>query len=154
SMDYANRPARKVLEEIEVDDFVLGIESLRRLDFIDAKRMALFGHSHGGNLVCRMAARIDAACGVPRAPALLDYAETVKAARSGAKVGDMVMHLVQLKEEELGGNVEEMAQDPAKYGYHTPFTEVQDVRFPLLIVNGRNDPASPIPVADAYVGKL
>jgi len=67
SMDYANRPPRKVLEEIDVEDFVLGIESLRRHDFIDKKRVALFGHSHGGNLVCRMAARIDAACGVPGA---------------------------------------------------------------------------------------
>jgi acetyl esterase/lipase len=154
SMDYASRPNRKLLEEIEVDDFVLGIEALRRVDFIDPQRLALFGHSHGGNLVCRMAARIDAACGVPGAPAFLDYAETAKAARSGVKVGDMVLKLLRMKEEELGGKAEEMAENPTKYGYHTALMEVDKVRFPLLILNGRNDPASPIPVADAYVAKL
>ena len=154
SMDYANRPARKLMEEIEVDDFVLGIESLRRLDFIDKKRLALFGHSHGGNLVCRVAARIDAACGVPGAPALLDYWETLKAFQSGTKVGDVVMQLVRLKEEQLGGKTEEMAKNPAKYGLHTAFMEVKDVRFPLLILNSRNDPAAPMPVTEAYVSKL
>jgi dipeptidyl aminopeptidase/acylaminoacyl peptidase len=154
SMDYANRPDRKLLEEIEVDDFVLGIESLRRLELIDKKRLALFGHSHGGNLVCRVAARIDAACGVSGAPALLDYWETVKAAQSGAKVGEMVMRLVRMKEEELGGKAEELAKDPAKYGYHTAFTEVKDVRCPLLIVSGRNDAASPIAVAASSSGRV
>src|SRR5207237_5255579 len=38
--------------------------------------------------------------------------------------------------------------------YSSALTEAARVRCPILIVNGRNDDNSPIPVIDAYVAKL
>ena len=50
--------------------------------------------------------------------------------------------------------LDQVAANPAKYGYESALTEAPKVRFPILIVNGRNDTSSPTPVVQAYADKL
>ncbi len=90
---------------------------MRRLEFIDKKRVALFGGSHGGNVICRMASRVEVCCGVPCAPAGLDLCEVAKVARGGAKVAGQLTKLVEQLEKQHGVRAEEIAQAPEKFGY-------------------------------------
>jgi endo-1,4-beta-xylanase len=152
SIDY--RPHKKFFDEAEWEDTAAALEAVRRLDYVDRKRVALFGGSHGGNVICRLASRVEVCCGVPCAPAGLDLLEVAKVARRGEKVAPQLLKLIAEMEKQHGAKAEEIARSPAKFGYRSALTEVKDVRFPLLIVSGRNDEASPIPVADAYVKSL
>jgi hypothetical protein len=47
-----------------------------------------------------------------------------------------------------GAGAEEIEKDPAKFGYSSAMTEAAKVRCPQLIINGRNDDNSPVPVID------
>jgi len=62
--------------------------------------------------------------------------------------------MVRALERRAGTNIAEIARDPARYNYHSPLTESAKVRFPLLLISGRNDVSSPIPVLEAYEKKL
>ncbi len=50
--------------------------------------------------------------------------------------------------------MEEIAKNPAKYGYTSGITEAAEVRCPLLIENARDDDNSPPSVIEAYVKAL
>src|SRR5438477_8409146 len=48
SIDY--RPSDKMLLPIEIDDSVLAVEAVKKLPFVDPRRVALRGGSHGANV--------------------------------------------------------------------------------------------------------
>jgi enterochelin esterase-like enzyme len=66
----------------------------------------------------------------------------------------ILMKLVADMERNYGATAEEIAKDPARFGYSSALTEVDQVRAPILIINGRNDDNSPVSIIDIYVNKL
>jgi acetyl esterase/lipase len=105
----------------------------------------------------RVASRADASCGVLCAPAILDPVELAKyfEKKNGGKLGHgPVQNTILAIEAKAGTNIEEIAKNPDRYGYSSAATEVAKVRFPLLIINGKNDTACPQVVAETYVQKL
>jgi endo-1,4-beta-xylanase len=153
SIDY--RPFEQIsIEPIETDDSIEAVKTVRKLPFIDPDRVGLMGGSHGANVASKMISRVDTRGAILCAPAALDLIEVKKAAAAGEKVVGILLKLVADMEKQYGAPAEEIARDPAKYNYHTAMTDAAEVRCPVLIVNGRNDDNSPIPVIDAYVKKL
>ena len=63
SIDYRPNP-RYILDPLEWDDTVIAVNKARSFAFVDPKRMAMFGGSHGGHVVGRMIARVDLSCAV------------------------------------------------------------------------------------------
>ena len=153
SIDY--RPAERIaIEPIETDDTIEAIKTVRQLPFIDPARVGLIGGSHGGNVGSKVISRVDTKGAILCAPAAMDLIEVKKAMAAGQKVVAILKKLVADMEKEYGATAEEIEKNPAKYGYRTAMTDAAEVRCPVLIINGRNDDNSPIPVIDAYVKKL
>jgi dipeptidyl aminopeptidase/acylaminoacyl peptidase len=152
SIDY--RPTTRMMEEIEIDDGVEAVKLVRTLPFVDPERLGILGGSHGGHLTSRLIARVDARGAVLNAPAALDLIEDKKAAERGENVVAILSKLAADMEKRLGGTSAEIEKDPARYGYSSPLTEAGQVRCPVLIVSGKNDPASPTSVVDLYVARL
>jgi dipeptidyl aminopeptidase/acylaminoacyl peptidase len=73
-------------QPIEWDDGCRAIETVRGLPFIDARRVAVMGGSHGGYNSVRIAARCDFVCAVACAPAAIDLAKVAKAKAAGFKL--------------------------------------------------------------------
>ncbi|MCX7013035.1 MAG: alpha/beta fold hydrolase [Candidatus Sumerlaeota bacterium] len=154
SIDFRPNPPA-IMDPLEWDDVAAAIAKARALPFIDPDRVALVGGSHGGNVVSHMASRVDARCGVMCAPALLDLLEVAKVIAEGKEaVNPALPRAVADLEQKDGAKIDEIAKNPERYHYLSAFNEVDKVRFPLLIINGRKDDASPIPIIDAYVKKL
>jgi endo-1,4-beta-xylanase len=153
SIDY--RPNDKIsIEPIETEDTLEAIKAVRQYSFIDSKRVGLLGASHGGNVLSRVIARIDAQGAILCAPATFDLIEVKKAAGRGEPVVPILKKLIADMEKTHGAAAEEIEKDPAKFGYSSAMTEVAKVRCPLLIINGRNDDNSPVSTIDAYVQQL
>jgi dipeptidyl aminopeptidase/acylaminoacyl peptidase len=153
SIDY--RPSDQFLLPIETDDSVLAVKALAAMPFVDAKRIGLMGGSHGANVSSRLVSRVDVAGAVLCAPAAMDLIEVKKAATAGKEpVVKILTKLVGDMEKERGATAEEIAKNPAKYGYSSAMTEVEGVRCPIFVINGRNDDNSPPSIIAAYVGKL
>jgi dipeptidyl aminopeptidase/acylaminoacyl peptidase len=153
SIDY--RPSDQFLLPIETDDSVLAVKALTAMPFVDAKRIGLMGGSHGANVSSRLVSRLDVAGAVLCAPAAMDLIEIKRAATAGKEpVVKILTKLVGDMEKERGATAEEIAKNPAKYGYSSAMTEIEGVRCPILVINGRNDDNSPPSIIAAYVGKL
>jgi endo-1,4-beta-xylanase len=153
SIDY--RPVEGIsIEPIETDDSIEAVKTVRALPFIDPARVGLMGGSHGANVASKMISRVDTRGAILCAPAALDLIEVKKAVAGGEKVVGILLKLVADMEKQYGAPAEEIEKDPARYNYHTAMTDAAGVRCPVLVVNGRNDDNSPIPVIDAYVRKL
>lgn len=153
SIDY--RPSDKMLLPIEIDDSVLAVEGVKKLPFIDPQRVGLMGGSHGANVSSRLVSRVNVGGAVLCAPAAIDLIEVNKAAVAGKEpVVQILKKLVGDMEKERGAKAEEIAKDPAKFGYSSAMTETAGVRCPILIINGRNDDNSPPSVIAAYVARL
>jgi dipeptidyl aminopeptidase/acylaminoacyl peptidase len=160
SIDFRHGTSHKgftgpVLDPIEWEDTANAIKKVRSLPYIDPKRVALMGGSHGANVMARVASRVDASCAVICAPAALDYGEIQKVIDAGKeKVYSNLKKMIHDAEVKYGAKIGVVAKNPERYGYTSAITEAAKVRMPILIINGRNDPASPIPVIDVYVKKL
>ncbi|MFB3828215.1 MAG: alpha/beta hydrolase family protein [Bryobacteraceae bacterium] len=139
---------------IEWEDAIAAIETARRLPFIDGRRVALFGGSHGAGVIARLTSRTDVQCAVLCAPAALDLIEVSKAVNRGVEVVGVLKKMIAEAEKRHGATMAEIEKDPAKYNYESALTEASRVRFPILIVNGRNDTSSPTPVVQAYADRL
>ena len=151
SIDF--RPSA-AMQSIEWDDAMAAIEAVRRVPFIDGKRVALYGGSHGAGVIARLASRVNVQCGVLCAPAALDLIEISKAVAKGVEVVGVLKKMIAQAEQTHGAKMAEIEKDPAKYGYESAMTEAAQVRFPILIVNGRNDTSAPPSVVEAYAAKL
>jgi acetyl esterase/lipase/Cu/Ag efflux protein CusF len=153
SIDY--RPTDKKLDPREIDDTIEAVKMVRRMPFIDSRRVGLMGGSHGANLSSRMISRVDVQGAVLCAPAALDLIEVKKAVVDRKeKLVPVLMKMVGDMEQQYGAKAEQIEKDPAKFGYSSGLTEVAQVRCPILIVNGRNDDNSPTSIIDVYVNKL
>jgi dipeptidyl aminopeptidase/acylaminoacyl peptidase len=137
-----------------LQDAINAVAKARSYPFINPKRVAIMGGSRGGQLMARITTRVDASGGVLCAPAGLDLIEISKVVESGQKINPALKSMVKALERRSGTNIAEIAKDPAKYNYHSPVTDAAKVRFPLLLISGRNDVSSPIPVLEAYEKKL
>ncbi len=153
SIDY--RPSDKIaIVPTEFDDTVDAIQFVRHLPFVDPIRVGLIGVSHGGQVLSRVISRVDAKGAVLEAPAAIDLIEDKKAADQGVPVAPILLRMLSDIEKKLGAPAADLEENPAKYGYSSSLTEVAQVRCPILILNGRNDDNSPIPVVEAYVKKM
>lgn len=153
SADY--RPSEKIaIVPIEFDDTVEAVKTARKLPFADASRVGLIGGSHGGQVLSRVASRVDASGAVLCAPAAIDFIEIKKAVERGEPVVQILHKMIADVEAQCGAKMEDVEKDPAKFGYSSAMTEAAQVRCPILVVNGRNDDNSPIPVIEAYAAKL
>jgi dipeptidyl aminopeptidase/acylaminoacyl peptidase len=136
------------------EDAMAAIAEVRRLPFIDPARVVLLGGSHGANVISRIASHVTVCCAVLCAPAVVDLIEISKAIDQGVEVAGVLKKMVAAAKQKYGVPLEQVALNPAKYNYESALTEAPNVRFPILIVNGRNDTSSPISVVQAYAGKL
>ncbi len=151
--DY--RPNDRIsIEEIETDDTVEAIKAVRKLPFIDGRRVGLWGASHGANVSSRVIARADLRGAILCAPAAMDLIEVKKADGRGEPVVPILRKLIADMEAKHGAKAEEIEKDPNQYGYSSALTEIDKVRCPLLILNARDDDNSPVSIMELYVQKL
>ena len=150
SIDF--RP-QSPFKPIEWDDACRAVATLRAMPFIDAKRIAMMGGSHGGYNTARVAARCDLSCAIPCAAAAIDPIEVAKAQKAGEAVNSRAMDAIRKQAEGYGMRLEELSAKPPP-DYNTPLTEVAKVRCPLLLVSGRDDSSSPPSVMETYAAKL
>jgi dipeptidyl aminopeptidase/acylaminoacyl peptidase len=137
-----------------VQDAINAVAKARTYSFVDPKRVAIMGGSRGGQLMARIATRVDISGGVLCAPAGLDMIELSKVIQTGKKINPVLKSMVKARERRLGASMAEVEKNPAKYHYSSPITEASKVRFPLMLISGCNDESSPIPVLDAFAKKL
>jgi dipeptidyl aminopeptidase/acylaminoacyl peptidase len=152
SIDYRTNP-RYTLDPLEWDDTISAVKLARSFSFVDPKRIAMVGGSHGGHVTARMASRVDLSCAVLCAPAGLDLIALSKLAAKGTKVGGN-QKLIREMEQRAGVMMADIEKDPGKYGYSSPLTEVATVRCPILMISGRNDDNAPLPIMEAYMEKV
>jgi uncharacterized protein len=153
SIDY--RPAEGIsLPPIEYDDTVEAVKAVRKLPFVDAKRVGYMGGSHGAQVGARVVSRIDLSGAVLCAPAAMDLIEDKKAIQRGEKLVQILSKLIGDMEKQYGATAEEIDKDRKKYGYHSPIDDVATVRCPILVINGLADDNSPPSIVNIYVKKL
>jgi enterochelin esterase-like enzyme/dienelactone hydrolase len=156
AIDYrpTDSPVVSVLDAREIEDSVAAVEALRRLPFVDPERLGFVGCSHGAQLCTRLISRAKLKGAVICAPACFELPETKAAIARGAKVNVLVRRIIAAAEQKYGAPLEEVAKDPAKYGYASAVTEVAGVKCPVLFINGKNDDNSLYSVVGLYAGKL
>jgi dipeptidyl aminopeptidase/acylaminoacyl peptidase len=152
SIDYRTNP-RYTLDPLEWDDTAIAVKLARSFSFVDTKRVAMMGGSHGGHVAARMAARVDLSCAVLCAPAGLDLIELSQLAAKGTKIGGN-QRLIREQEQRAGVTMADIEKDLRKYSYSSPLTEVAKVRCPIMMISGRNDDNAPLPVMEAYMAKV
>ena len=152
TIDYRPNP-RYTLDPLEWEDTVVAVNKARSFAFVDPKRIAMFGGSHGGHVTARMASRVNLACAVLCAPAGLDLMALAHQAEQGARIGGN-QRLIRELEQRSGVRMAEVEKHPEAYQYSSPFTEVAHVRCPILLISRRNDFSAPLAVMDAYVDQL
>ena len=116
---------------IEFDDTVKAVEAARALPFVDPKRVGYMGHSHGAQVGTLVVSRVDLSGAVLCAPASMDFIEIKKAIQAGGKPVPILSKMLADLEQQYGAAMEEIAKDPAKYGYSSAVTEAAHVRCPL-----------------------
>ncbi len=152
SIDFRTNP-RYTLDPLEWDDTAIAVNQAKSFAFVDTRRIAMLGGSHGGHVTARMASRTKLTCAVLCAPAGLDLISLGRLAEQGTPIGGnqrLVRELVQRE----GVALAEIKQDPEGHHYTSPLTEITKVQCPVLMISGRNDPNAPLPVMDAYVDAL
>jgi dipeptidyl aminopeptidase/acylaminoacyl peptidase len=144
------RPPDPNIQKLVLDDTLLAVATVRRMDFIDGGRMALMGGSRGGHVMSEVLSRVDARCAVLCSPAMIDLIEISKVIAAGAKTNPALNSAVKQLERQKGVSIQEIAKDPKKYAYESPLTEAPKARCPVMFINGANDTSSPLPVIEAY----
>lgn len=105
---------------VEVQDQLRGVEFLRGLPFVDAKRIGIFGWSYGGymTLMC-----------------LMQQPDAFAAGVAGAPVTDWALYDTHYTERYLSTP----QLNPAGYAASNVLTHAQGLRRPLLLVHGMAD---------------
>lgn len=152
SIDYRTNP-RYTLDPLEWEDTIAAFNNARSFTFVDRKRIAMFGGSHGAHVTARMASRVSLSCAVLCAPAGLDLVALSDLAAKGTPVGGN-QRLIRELEQRAGVKMADIAKNPDSYHYSSPLTEIAKVQCPVLMISGRNDNNAPLSVMDAYVDKL
>jgi len=152
TIDYRPTP-RYTLDPLEWEDTAAAVNRARAFSFVDHKRLAMFGGSHGGHVTGRMVSRVELSCAVLCAPAGLDLCALAQIAENGTAIGGN-QRLLREMEQRTGVKMADIRKNPGLYHYSSLFTEAAQVRCPLLLISGRNDPNAPLPAMEAYVKKL
>lgn len=152
TIDYRPNP-RYALDPLELDDTLVAVNKAKSFSFVDPKRVAMFGGSHGGHVAGRMASRVSLACAVLCAPAGLDLIALSHLAERGVPIGGN-QRLIRQMERRSGVKMADIEKNPDAYQYSSLYTEVPNVQCPILLISGRNDVNAPLAVMDAYVDKL
>jgi len=150
SIDF--RP-KAPFQSIEWEDARLAVEGLKKIPGLDGSRVAMIGGSHGGYNTARAASRADLRCAIACAAAAIDPIEVARAQQAGEAVNQRAMDAIRRQAAAYGVTLEELLRQTPP-GYNTPLTEVDKVRCPILLVSGRNDPASPPSVMETYAARL
>ncbi len=152
SIDFRPNP-RYPIDPLEWEDTPVAIKQARAFPFVDPKRVAMLGGSHGGHITGRMAARAGLTCAVLCAPAGLDLIALSHLAEKGTKIGAN-QGLVRQMEQRTGVKMSEIEKHPDTYQYSSLMTEIPKVQCPILMISGRNDPNAPVELMDVYVAAL
>ncbi len=153
SADY--RHEEKIgIYPIEFEDTVKAVETARALPFVDPRRVGYMGQSHGAQVGTRVISRVDLSGAVIMAPAAMDFIEIKRAMKAGVKLVPILSTMLADLERQYGAPMEEIAKNPAKYGYSSGITEAGRVRCPVLVENARDDDNSPPSVVDAWIKAL
>jgi dienelactone hydrolase len=152
------------IDDETTDDAVAAVDALRKVDGIDPQRVFVLGHSQGGMLAPRIAAKSDGVAGLvllaaPARPlldivieqnrrlAVLDDARTSDAERAAI---DKLVEQVRLSRDTATDAKTKTVMDlPAGYWRSTdavdPVAEAQQAKRPMLVLQGARD----IQVVDA-----
>jgi dienelactone hydrolase len=152
AIDY--RPDKSPPPPLVIEDTIAAVGAVRTLPFIDPARVGLMGGSRGGGVMSRLLSRVDSKGAVLCAPAGLDLIEVKKAVGRGEAVVGVLKNMVANMEKQRGATAEEIETDPPRFGYSSALTEAAQARCTVLIISGRNDPASPVSVVDVYVTRM
>ncbi len=152
SIDYRPNP-QYTLDPLEWDDTAIAVNKARDFPFVDKKRIAMLGGSHGGHVTGRMASRVKLNCAVLCAPAGLDLIELSRLAEQGTPIGGN-QRLVREFEQRTRIKMAEFEKDPVAKQYSSLLTEANEVQCPILLISGKNDSSAPLPVMEIYVDKL
>ena len=113
-------PIYKHLGEIEVQDQIKGVEFLRTLDYVDAERIGIYGHSYGGYMALMT---------------MFKAGDYFKAGVSGAPVTDWALYDTHYTERYLG----HPNTNAAGYEKSAVFPYAQGLAGPLMIYHGMAD---------------
>ena len=113
-------PIYHAMGDVEVQDQVTGVKYLRSLDFVDANRIGVYGHSYGGYMALM---------------SMFKAGDYFKAGVSGAPVTDWLLYDTHYTERYMGhpGKV------PQAYTDSSVFPYAKNLRGPLLIYHGMAD---------------
>ena len=110
----------KHLGVVEVEDQITGVEFLRTLDFVDAKRIGIYGHSYGGYMALMT---------------MFKAGDYFQAGVSGAPVTDWALYDTHYTERYLG----HPATNAKGYEASAVFPYADNLKGPLLIYHGMAD---------------
>ncbi len=113
-------PIYKQMGTVEVTDQVAGVEFLRTLPFVDAKRIGVHGHSYGGYMTLM---------------AMFKAGEYFKAGVAGAPVTDWRLYDTHYTERYMGNP----QTDNQAYTASSVFPYAKNLQGPLLIYHGMAD---------------
>jgi dipeptidyl aminopeptidase/acylaminoacyl peptidase len=140
---YARLNDRR-LREKELYDLEDAVRFLQSNGSVDASRVALMGGSYGGYLTMAGLARLPhlwragvASVGVS------DWVNALKGASPALKASDRIEY----------GDIDNPA-DQAFFRSISPITNVANVRAPVMVIHGANDPRDPVTESDLYVRKI
>ena len=110
----------KHLGVVEVEDQITGVEFLRTLDYVDANRIGIYGHSYGGYMALM---------------AMFKAGDYFQAGVSGAPVTDWALYDTHYTERYLG----HPATNAKGYEQSAVFPYADNLKGPLLIYHGMAD---------------
>jgi dipeptidyl-peptidase 4 len=113
-------PVFRDLGRVELEDQLAGVEALRKLPYVDAARLAMWGWSYGGYMTLYA---------ISHSPA------TWKCAVAGAPVTDWRLYDSTYTERYMGTPVE----NPDGYDRSSPARAARDIRARLLLLQGAAD---------------
>ncbi len=149
AIDFRVEGRAAPLDPIEYDDTMAGIESARRLPFVDPQRVALTGGSHGAHVMNRVASRLRVRCAVLYSPTYLDAGQMKRALAE--EKDPAILERLKLIE----GFVDQLApaaRDTFKRA--SALAEAPRVRCPILVINGGTDISLPQWMVREYVAAL
>lgn len=151
-IDYRPNPRYKI-DPLEFDDTVIAFNKARTFPFVDPKRIAMYGGSHGGHVTARMASRVSLCCALPCAPAGIDLIALFHLTEEGVPIGGN-QGLIREMESRSRVKMAEIEKHPETYHYSSLLTEASQVKCPMFLISGKNDPNAPLPVIEAYADAL
>lgn len=123
----------------EIDDVIAAVAYLKSLDFVDAKRIGLFGSSHGAYMSLMAATEL----GGEIKAVVENFAFTNLGRQYYDVVGGRTSHsekdrqeIIKMGEEYYGGSPKE---SPKIYKQISPVYNVSRIQSPVLIIHGKKD---------------